>query len=331
MAEHGVDLVDLRRALAQHLEIDARGLGDFGEVFVGIGQKFMERRIEQANGHGQPGHDAEHVDEIVTLHGQQLLQRRAAGGFVVGEDHLAHGGDAPGLEKHMLGTAQADALGAEIPRCLGVLRGVGVGAHAHASGVVGPAHEGLKIVGQFRLDHRRLALHHRAGAAVYGDDIAGQYCYARGGETPALEVDVESARAGNTGPSHAARHHRRMAGHAAAAGQDAARRVHAVDVLGAGFDAHQNHRFAMRGRLGGGVGGKHHPARRRPGRGRQAAGDDGLRGRAIEHGMKKLIEGRRINPAHRFALIDDAFADHLDGDAYSGLGGAFAGAGLQHP
>ena len=37
--------------------------------------------------------------------------RRSA--LAVGQDHLAHGDDALGLEEHMLGAAEPDALGAE--------------------------------------------------------------------------------------------------------------------------------------------------------------------------------------------------------------------------
>ena len=57
-------------------------------------------------------------------------------------------------------------------------------------------------------------------------------------------VDAQRAGAGDAGLAHAARHHGRVAGHAAARGQDALGRVHAVDVLGAGLDAHQDHRLA---------------------------------------------------------------------------------------
>ena len=53
-------------------------------------------------------------------------------------------------------------------------------------------------------------------------------------------VDAQRAGAGDAGLAHAARHHGRMRGHAAARGEDALGRVHAVDVLGARLDAHEN-------------------------------------------------------------------------------------------
>ena len=59
---------------------------------------------------------------------QDLRKRSLAALDVIGNDHLAHRLDTVGLEEHMLGAAQADALGAELDGLRGVARGVGVGA-----------------------------------------------------------------------------------------------------------------------------------------------------------------------------------------------------------
>ncbi len=93
----------------------------------------MQRRVEQADRHRQPGHDAEQLDEILPLERQQLLERGAAAALVVRHDHLPHRADALGIEEHVLGAAEADALGAELARGLGVERRFGVGAHAQAA------------------------------------------------------------------------------------------------------------------------------------------------------------------------------------------------------
>ena len=106
---------------------------------VAMRQELVQRRIEQADGHRQSGHDLEQLDEVLTLRGQQLGKRLAASLLVLGEDHLAHGDDAALLEEHMLGAAEPDALGAEGARLAGVGRRVGIGAHPHAAEVVGPA------------------------------------------------------------------------------------------------------------------------------------------------------------------------------------------------
>ena len=64
--------------------------------------------------------------------GSDLFQRRRSLLGGLGQDHLAHGGDPILVEKHVLGAAQPDSLGAELARDRGVVRGVGVGAHAQA-------------------------------------------------------------------------------------------------------------------------------------------------------------------------------------------------------
>ena len=65
----------------------------------------MQRRVEQPDGDRQSGHDLEELDEIGALHGQDLGERRAATLLIVGQDHFAHGDDAIGIEKHVLGPA----------------------------------------------------------------------------------------------------------------------------------------------------------------------------------------------------------------------------------
>ena len=59
-------------------------------------------------------------------------------------------------------------------------------------------------------------------------------------ELLAVLVDLQRSRAHDARPAHAARHHRRVAGFAADRGQNALRNVHAVNVVGRGFFAHQD-------------------------------------------------------------------------------------------
>ena len=77
--------------------------------------------------------------EVLALHRQQLVQRLAAILLVVGENHALHDRDAAFAEEHVLGAAQADAVGAERVGQLGLVRMIGVGAHAEAAELVGPS------------------------------------------------------------------------------------------------------------------------------------------------------------------------------------------------
>ena len=221
-AQHGVDLMQFRGPALQLVHggpDDGRDLPDF---VLGMGQELVQRRIEQPDRDRQPAHDREQIDEVGALHRQELLQRRAPARFVVGQDHLAHGDDAVALEKHMLGAAEADALGPEGPRRAGVARRVGVGANLESARRVGPTHQGRELARERGLQHLDLADEHLPGRAVERDDDRPS-CGACAGDGHRLRrvVDADRARAGDAGLAHAARHHRRVRGHAAARGQDA--------------------------------------------------------------------------------------------------------------
>ena len=101
----------------------------------------MQRRIEQPDRDRQALHDREQLGEIAALHRQQLGERRAAALLVVRQDHLAHREDAVGVEEHVLGAAEPDALGAELERDARIVRRVGIGAHLELAHLVGPAHQ----------------------------------------------------------------------------------------------------------------------------------------------------------------------------------------------
>ena len=74
-----------------------------------------------------------HGLEVTLLHGQDLGQRLFTLFLGVGEDHLTHGSNTIRFKEHMLGTAQADALGAELAGLGGVVGGVRIGADLQAA------------------------------------------------------------------------------------------------------------------------------------------------------------------------------------------------------
>jgi len=63
----------------------------------------------------------------------------------LGHDYSPHRADAVGLEKHVLGTAKPDALGAKAACHSRVGRGLGIGANLHLTDAVRPAHQGREI------------------------------------------------------------------------------------------------------------------------------------------------------------------------------------------
>ena len=254
--------------------------------------------------------------------GRILASARAAAGLVVGADHLAHGEDAALLEEHVLGAAQADALGAEVARlawhraACRRWRARRARAPRRPSAMTlakSPDSSGWRIFTR--------PLQHLALAAVDGDDVA----LAQGRAPPTvmragLGVDAQRAGAAHARPAHAARDHGGVAGHAAARGEDAGRRVHAVDVLGAGLDAHQDHLAALALQRLGLVGVEHDLARRGAGRGRQAArrARPSRRSGSIV-GCSSWSSAPASMRSTASLCVDQALVDEVDGDLERGL------------
>ncbi len=105
MAKHRVDFVQALSSLAQLLDVDVHGGGNFGDFLLRLRQEFVQRRIKQANCDRQTIHDFKQFDEIGPLHRQQLVEGSTAAFLVIGQDHFAHGDDAFAFEEHMLGAA----------------------------------------------------------------------------------------------------------------------------------------------------------------------------------------------------------------------------------
>ena len=107
--------------------------------------------------------------------------------------------------------------------------------------------------------------------------------------------------------------------------------MHAVDVLGARLDAHQDDLAAVLLRALRLVRAEHDRARRGAGRCRQAGRDDLALRLRIDRRMQQLVEGCRIDASDRLRFRDQPLACEVDRDAQRRLAGALAVAGLQHP
>mmetsp|Transcript_37749 Transcript_37749/g.118185 ORF Transcript_37749/g.118185 Transcript_37749/m.118185 type:complete len:920 (-) Transcript_37749:644-3403(-) len=333
--EHRVLLLALLHGVHECGLVEAELHGEVQVALVLAGEELVQRRVEEAHGHGQAVHGLEDALEVFALLGEQLGD---GGGFLLRrlrEDHAAHGGEASLVEEHVLRAHEADALGAVLAGDGGVLRRVGVGEHAQAARVVGPAHEAREGAGELRVLEVLLAEEHLAGVAVDGDDVALLEGGARG-ERGGGRADLEVRGADDAGLAPAARDDGRVGGHAAAGGEHAERGVHAAHVLRGGLVAHEDHVFdallldELLG-LGGGEGGDAHGGARR---GRQAVADDALLvgggARVLELRVQHLVEmvgGHHLEGA---ALRHEPLIEEVAGDLHGGGAVALAGAGLQH-
>ncbi len=215
----------------------------------------MQRRVEQAHRHRQPVHGGEDGDEVLPLDPAQLLERVGLLGRRLGQDHPAHHGQAVLAQEHVLGAAQADALGPERRarwrrprRC-----------RRWPARPGGPC--GCRRPTTARCRTRRGGLAAVSGTwpattmpapAVEGDPVAlGERHVARRDRAVAQAQHL-GAHDGRLAP--AAGHHGGVADQAAARREDALGGQHAVHVLGRRLAAHQDDLLAALGRRRGVVG-----------------------------------------------------------------------------
>ena len=121
---------------------------------------------------GRPAMARKMPIEVLALEGQQLGQVLLALLGGLGHDHVLHVRQPFLLHEHVLGAAEADALGAELPGLAGILGRVGVGAHPQTADLVGPAEHGVDVLVDGRGRKFGLAEDHPAGRAVHGDPVA---------------------------------------------------------------------------------------------------------------------------------------------------------------
>ena len=125
---------------------------------------------------------------------------------------------------------------------------------------------------------------------------------------------------------------RRVAGHAAAGGQNALGRAHALNVLGVGFFADQDDGLALLLRFDGQSRGEDDLAAG-PTRPSRKAGEKRLGvllGSRIDDRVQQFIELRRLNAHHSGLLVDQPFGQHVHRHVQGGGAGPLADAALEH-
>ena len=299
-AEHRVLLVhrlDRREQLLVRSRCLRTSLGDLDQLLLEVREELVQRRVDEADDDRQAGHRREDAlevallellelghggvelgDGLLLLGGEGLAGGRLglrAGGDVGHEDRAAHDLEARALAEHVLGAAQADALGAVGARLSGFLGLVGVGPDLQPADLVGHRQDGLKVllVLVARVDRRQGADEDFAGGAVEADRVAFLDRGAVGVGALGGVVDFELRAAGHAGLADLASHDRGVRGRAALGGQDALGHGHAVEVVGGGLLADEDDLLALGGPGRGGVRVEDGLADRSARRGVQALGD----------------------------------------------------------
>ena len=206
----------------------------------------MQRRVKQADTDRQTLHDAEQIGEIRALHGQKPRNRFKTVFAAIGKDHFTHHGEPVALKEHVFGAAQTDPLRFKVSRHGRVRRRIRVGAHTDIAHAIGPVHE-LQVPPIFEGREHFPSAHERLPRrAIDGDQITlleRAPIFERERARPGVDPD---RGAHHTGHAHPTRNNRCVRGDPAALGQNAHRAMHAPDILGRGFAAHEHTGFFAR-------------------------------------------------------------------------------------
>mmetsp|Transcript_22629 Transcript_22629/g.70837 ORF Transcript_22629/g.70837 Transcript_22629/m.70837 type:complete len:790 (-) Transcript_22629:118-2487(-) len=346
MAEHRVDLVQLVDAVRDVVEGHAELLGERELGRRLVRQELAGGGVQEPNGDRQSVDRLEHAVEVVALLRHELVGGAAAGGVVVGEDHLAHVVDAVPLEEHVLAAAEADPFGAEFHRELGLPRGVDVGSDLELAVLVGPGHDRLEDLVRVARLWLELALEDLVDLGGRGRDAAGVDVPARAvdrdevalaergaadAEHAARVVDGDVVRAADADLAHLPGDERGVRGDAAARREDALGGDHAAQVLGRRLDPTEHGLLALALQRLGAEGRESDVARR----GARACGQAGREGGRVADGVAREGRGQQAgdgvgrDAAEGGLLVDEARVDHLVGDADRGEAGALAVARLE--
>ncbi len=133
----------------------------------------MQGRVEQPDDHRMAVHGFEKSFEIASLHGQQSGQGGDPTPPAGGHDHLLDDRQSVFLEEHMLGPAEANALGAIAAGPFGVLGIIGVGPDTQAAHLIGPGQQQVQVGFAFeiRVLGFQLAQEDLAGPPVDADPV----------------------------------------------------------------------------------------------------------------------------------------------------------------
>ncbi len=132
----------------------------------------MQGWVQEADGDRQPRHGLKDAIKVRLLYGQELGQGLSPALGAFGQDHGLDQGQAVGGHEHVLGAAEADALGPEFPGPFSVLGCVGIGPDPQDTHFIGPLQYLGKFGAEFGLNQGYPAEDYPAGTAVDGYQVA---------------------------------------------------------------------------------------------------------------------------------------------------------------
>ena len=333
VSQHRVEFGQRLDLLDDLLERDMHILSQFALLLLEVRNELVQRRIEQSHRNRIALHNLEQTFEVAALHREQLGQSHATAGLIVGQNHLANGLDTVALEEHVLGTAQADTLGAECEGLFCILRRIGIGTNLQYRIFRSQIHQFCEVAAQVGSLRCNLSEVNLSGRTVKRDPVALLDNRIADMDRTGLVVDLQLAGTRDAALAHTACNDSRMRGHTAALGQDTCRVEHTLQILGRGFDTHQNRLLSLFGEFLGILGEEYDRSGSGTRRGRKSLDQNLgiLDGALVEYRVQQLVELGRFATQYGGLLVDQPLGQHVHCDLDHRGTGTLAVAALQHP
>mmetsp|Transcript_59084 Transcript_59084/g.129581 ORF Transcript_59084/g.129581 Transcript_59084/m.129581 type:complete len:274 (-) Transcript_59084:1291-2112(-) len=271
MTQHGIRFPQLRGSSFHPLQ-RRRNPGAHGrdgrQPCLRAGEELVQRRVQKTHRDGRE--NLKEVRKILALHLQELLQSTLPLLFVCRQNHLSHSHNPLTFKEHVLGANQANSLSSEELRSLRVTWRLCIATHLQGAVLIRPRHDGSEGFGQLRGHGGHLTQKHFTCVAIDGHHLTLQHCDIAQRHATSSIIHLYFPGPCHTWAPHGACHHRGMARDTAARRQHALRCMEAVNVIGAGFDPHQQHLLSISTPLLRLIRCKDHLPRRRPRRRRQS-------------------------------------------------------------
>ena len=166
MSQHRIVFTKRFYALLNILQANAHRVSHFLLSFQIVGNKFMQRRIEQTNSNRATFHSLEDTLEVGLLIRQNLGQSFTAAFRILSQNHLAHSLDFLTFKEHVFRTAKTDAHCTKVTCHLRVMRSICIGTNLKFGIFIGQSHQLGKVTGKLRSLGFNLTLIYFTRAAV---------------------------------------------------------------------------------------------------------------------------------------------------------------------
>ena len=204
----------------------------------------MQRRIQETNGNWVTFQSLIQLLEVSLLYRKNLLQSSLSLLNGIRTDHLTERVDSITLEEHMLGTAKADSLCAQLTSFLSVSRSVCIGTNFQSSVFVCPSHNSFELTSDGSVNRINDTVIDFTGGTVDGQPVSLVEFFSSQSKFLVCLIHSDLRATRYTAGTHTTGNYGCMGSHTTAYSQNTLGSFHTFDVFWRGLKTNQNNLLA---------------------------------------------------------------------------------------